>query len=155
MDTRASKAPALIRIMSPVGRLLLRIGVPMGPDALITVRGRTSGRPRTTAVAVVDIEGRRWVIGAYGNVNWVQNLRTAREAVIHAGRRPERVSAAELSTDDATAFYRDALPPYIASLPLYLRALTVWLLRSGSPDILDDPARAARDRPIFELRPQQ
>jgi deazaflavin-dependent oxidoreductase (nitroreductase family) len=154
MEPRVGKVPTLIRVMSPIGRLLLRLGVPMGPDALITVRGRKSGRPRTTAVAVVDIEGRRWVIGAYGNVNWVQNLRAAKEAVIRAGPQLQRVSAVELSTDEATAFYRDALPPYIASLPLYLRALTVWLLRSGSPDILDDPARAAQDRPIFELFPQ-
>lgn len=38
-----------------------------------------------------------------------------------AGPQSERVSAVELSTDEATAFYRDALPPYIASLPLYAR----------------------------------
>lgn len=151
MESRVSKAPAWIRVASPLGRLLLRLGVPMGPDMLMTVRGRKSGRPRTVAVAVVDIEGRRWVIGAYGNVNWVHNLRTAQEAVIHAGRQPERVSAAELSKDEAEAFYRDALPPYIAGLPLFLRVLTIALLRSGSPDILDNPARAAQTRPVFEL----
>src|SRR5688572_22966799 len=130
MASPVSKAPASIRVASPLGRLLLRLGVPMGPDRLMTVRGRTSGRPRTFAVAVVEIDGRRWVIGAYGNVNWVRNLRAAREAVIHAGH-PERVSAAELSEDEAEAFYRDALPPYIADLPLPLRVLTVARLRSG------------------------
>ena len=151
MASPVSKAPASIRVASPLGRLLLRLGVPMGPDRLMTVRGRTSGRPRTFAVAIVEIAGRRWVIGAYGNVNWVHNLRAAREAVIHAGRRTERVSAAELSTDEAEAFYRDALPPYIAGLPLHLRVLTTALLRSGSPDILDNPERAAQTRPVFEL----
>jgi hypothetical protein len=115
---------------------------------------RYHGDPEKTAQTFVEIDGRRWVIGAYGNVNWVRNLRAAREAVIHAGRRPERVSAAELSTDEAEAFYRDALPPYIAGLPLFLRALTIALLRSGSPDILDNPERAAQTRPVFELHNQ-
>ena len=87
-------------------------------------------------------------------MNWVRNLRSAREAVIHAGRRPERVSAAELSTDEAEAFHPDALPPYIAGLPLFLRALTIALLRSGSPDILDNPECAAQTRPVFELHNQ-
>jgi deazaflavin-dependent oxidoreductase (nitroreductase family) len=151
MASPVSRAPASIRVASPLGRLLLRLGVPMGPDRLMTVRGRTSGRPRTFAVAVVEIDGRRWVIGAYGNVNWVRNLRAAREAVIHAGREPEGVAARELSKDEAEAFYRDALPPYIAGLPLLLRVLTIALLRSGSPDILDHPARAALTRPVFEL----
>ena len=154
IESRVSRPPAWIRVASPVGRLLLRLGVPMGPDTLMTVRGRTSGLPRTFAVAVVEIDGRRWVIGAYGNVNWVHNLRAASEAVIHVGRRPERVSAAELATDEAEAFYRDDLPPYIAGLPLFLRVLTIALLRSGSPDILDNPARAALTRPVFELLPQ-
>ena len=153
MDQRARKVPALIRAVSPLGRMLLRLGVPMGPDILMTVRGRKSGLPRTVAVALVDIEGRRWVIGAYGNVHWVLNLRATREAVIDVGRRPERVSAVELSREEAAAFYRDALPPFIAGLPLFLRAVTIATLRSGSPDILDHPARAAQDRPVFELRP--
>lgn len=147
-ESRVIKAPAAIRIASPLGRLLLRLGVPMGPDALMTIRGRRSGSPRTVAVAVVNIDGRRWVIG---NVNWVHNLRAAQEAVIHGGRRRERVSAAEVRRDEAEAFYRDLLPSYLAGLPVVLRLLTIALLRSGSPDIIDNPARAARSRPIFEL----
>jgi deazaflavin-dependent oxidoreductase (nitroreductase family) len=150
-ESRVIKAPAVIRIARPLGRLLLRLGVPMGPDALMTIRGRRSGSPRTVAVAVVSIDGRRWVIGAYGNVNWVHNLRAAQQAVIHGGRRRERVSAAEVRRDEAEAFYRDLLPSYLAGLPVVLRLLTIALLRSGSPDIIDNPARAARTRPIFEL----
>ncbi len=65
-ESRVIKAPAVIRIARPLGRLLLRLGVPMGPDALMTIRGRRSGSPRTVAVAVVNIDGRRWVIEAYG-----------------------------------------------------------------------------------------
>ncbi len=58
-------------------RGLLRRGMPMGPNAMLTVRGRKTGEPRTAAVAVLEVDGRRWILGAYGEVNWVRNLRAA------------------------------------------------------------------------------
>jgi hypothetical protein len=40
---------------------LLRAGVPMGPMILLTVRGRTTGLPRTTPVDLFERDGRRWL----------------------------------------------------------------------------------------------
>jgi deazaflavin-dependent oxidoreductase (nitroreductase family) len=139
--------PRFVRYLGPVGRRLLALGVPMGPDTLMTVRGRTSGLPRTVAVAVAEIDGRRYVVGAYGNVQWVRNLRAAREAVVRVGRRWEPVTATELTTDEATVFYRDVLVPFIDRQTPPLRAFVRWLLRA----ILADLEGAARNRPVFEL----
>jgi deazaflavin-dependent oxidoreductase (nitroreductase family) len=139
--------PWFVRAVDPVVRWLLRWGVPMGPDRLLTIRGRRSGEPRTAAVAVVAVEGRRWVIGSYGNVNWVRNLRAAGEAIIHDRKADHRVDAVELSVTEAAAFFRDVLPGYTESLPWIGR---VWV----SQEILDDPDRAARLRPVFELHDQ-
>ena len=76
------RVPAFIRLSNPITQRLLRANMPMGPNLLLTVRGRTTGEPRTAAVAVAEIDGRRYVIGAYGDVNWVKNLRAAGEADI-------------------------------------------------------------------------
>ena len=38
-----NRAPRLIRLSNPISRGLLRLGMPMGPNTLLTVRGRTSG----------------------------------------------------------------------------------------------------------------
>jgi alpha-D-ribose 1-methylphosphonate 5-triphosphate synthase subunit PhnH len=35
-----------------IAKPLLAIGIPMGPDVLLTVRGRKSGLPRTTPVTI-------------------------------------------------------------------------------------------------------
>lgn len=123
----------------------------MGPNALLTVTGRKSGLPRTTPVALVDIGGRRWVVGTFGDVNWVRNLRAAGQATVSTGRRSEELAARELPLDEAAAFFRDVLGPYARGLrvgPLLLRLL-------GAGDILEDPAGSARRRPVFELnRPE-
>ena len=51
--------PGYIRLPGPIIRGLLRAGVPIGPNRLVTVRGRISGEPRTQALAVIEIDGRR------------------------------------------------------------------------------------------------
>lgn len=147
-----TQAPALVRYSNPLTRRLLRIGVPMGPNLLLTVRGRVTGQPRTAPVAVVEVDGRRWIVGAYGEVQWVRNLRAAGEADIEVRGRREHVMAVALDRDEATAFFRDVLQPYVRSFPLLGRVFGRLLFGLIAPEILTDPARAAELRPVFELR---
>ena len=144
-----NRVPFYVPLFNPIARRLLRRGVPMGPNALLTVRGRTSGLPRTTPVAVVAIGGRRWLIGTFGEVNWVRNLRAAGEATLTVNRRPEAVQAAELGQPEAAHFYKDVLAPYVAGIP-FGRFLLSTLL--GAKDLLSDPQAAAKSHPVFELR---
>jgi deazaflavin-dependent oxidoreductase (nitroreductase family) len=125
------------------------VGPLLGPNALITVRGRKSGEPRTTPVALVQLDGRRWVIGTFGEVNWVRNLRVAGEATLTVGKREERVTAEELTQLGASEFFRDRLGPYVRRIPLGRIVLGVL----GAREILADPAAAAAKRPVFELHP--
>jgi deazaflavin-dependent oxidoreductase (nitroreductase family) len=143
-----TRVPSLVGVFSPMAQRLLRIGIPLGPNALITIKGRRSGLPRTTPVAVVEIRGRRWVVGTFGEVNWVRNLRTAAEATITTGKRRERVTASELSREEAAAFFAEVLGPYIRRVPLGR-----WMIGTvlGAREILDDPSNAAAQRPVFEL----
>ncbi len=143
-----SRVPSFVPVLNPLLRRLIGLGVPMGPNALITVRGRKSGTPRTTAVAVIESGGRRWVVGTFGEVNWVRNLRAAGEAILIKGRRRETLHATELTRDEAKAFFTDVVVPYVGTSALR-RSLLAML---GAADILEDPAGAAMDRPVFELK---
>src|SRR5437870_2283814 len=113
-----SQAPSFVRLFNPLARRILKRGPLLGPNALITVRGRKSGLARTTPVALVEIEGRRWVIGTFGEVNWVRNLRASGEATLSVGKRHEDVAATELGPEAGTAFFRDVLGPYTRRMPL-------------------------------------
>ena len=138
-------------LFNPIARRLLGVGLPMGPNALLTVRGRTTGQLRTTPVALVDVDGRRWVIGTFGDVNWVKNLRAAGEGVITIKRQARPVRAVELTPAEATAFFTQVVAPYVGRIPMG-RVLLGSLL--GARDILDDPAGAGLRHPVFELRPR-
>jgi deazaflavin-dependent oxidoreductase (nitroreductase family) len=143
-----AKAPGFVGLFSPIVRRVLRVGPLLGPNALITVRGRKSGEPRTTPVALVEIGGKRWVIGAFGETNWVRNLRAAGQATMTVGSRREDVLARELTVDERAAFFRDVLAPYARGIligPLVLAVL-------GASEVVKDPVAASATRPVFELR---
>lgn len=146
-----SRVPFFVPFFNPIARRLLGAGVPMGPNALLTVRGRTSGLLRTTPVALVVIGGRRWIIGTFGDVNWVRNLRAAGEATLTIGGRTEPVHAVELSQQETASFFKDVLTPYVNRLP-FGRFLLGTLL--GAREILTDPDGAAPRHPVFELHPR-
>jgi deazaflavin-dependent oxidoreductase (nitroreductase family) len=147
----ADRPPALTGVMNGIVKGLARAGIRLGPNALLTVRGRRSGQARTTPVAVVEIGGRRWVQCPFGEVQWVRNLRAAGEGTLSLGRRSERVRAVELTGEDAVAFFRDTLAPYLRRQRLG-RTLAGVL---GLGDVLQDPAGAARRHPVFELTPAE
>ncbi|HEX6348296.1 MAG TPA: nitroreductase family deazaflavin-dependent oxidoreductase [Candidatus Dormibacteraeota bacterium] len=145
---RTPKIPGFVGIFDPLARRLLRMGVPLGPNALLTVAGRRSGEPRTTPVALIEIGGRRWLCGTFGETNWVRNLRAAGRATLTVGNRREEVTATELDRAETATFFADVLGPYVRSL-----RIGPWLLALlGAREILTDPQGAAALRPVFELR---
>jgi deazaflavin-dependent oxidoreductase (nitroreductase family) len=106
-----AKAPWFARWGNVLTTPLLRAGVKLvGPGRypmyLLTVRGRTSGQLRTVPIVLFEQHGKRYLAATYGIVNWVRNLRVAREAILTRGRRTETVTARELSQDEAALVLR-------------------------------------------------
>ena len=58
---KSAAAPWWVTVWGRAATFLLAAGVPLGANGLITIRGRKSGLPRTTPVAVIAVSGRRWV----------------------------------------------------------------------------------------------
>jgi deazaflavin-dependent oxidoreductase (nitroreductase family) len=146
--TPAARPPLQVRLLSPILKMLVAAGVPLGYNGLITIRGRKSGRPRTAAVAILPSSGRRWVWAPWGDVHWVLNLRAARRATITLRRRAEDVTAIELDEQQRVEFFRDVLGPFARRIPF-----GTWFIRVVDGVDLNDPEGAARGRRVFELRP--
>jgi deazaflavin-dependent oxidoreductase (nitroreductase family) len=112
-STSSESVPFWISAMNPLVRGMLRLGAPMDPMILLTVRGRKTGRPRTTPVGMFEKDGRRWLFAQFGAVGWVRNLRVAGEAVIRVRRRSERVTAVELSQAETAVVLHDVVAPWL------------------------------------------
>ena len=128
---------------------LLRAGVKMGfkgfPMVLLTVRGRKSGQPRTAPIVMTEHHGKRYLIGTFGNVNWVRNLRAAGEATLTRGLRAEQVAVVELSPAEAAPF----LKQIIATAPGFIRSYFDVTADSS----LAEFEREAPRHPVFLVQP--
>jgi len=106
------QAPLFVRAANVLTMTLLRAGVKLKgagnyPMYLFTVRGRTSGQPRTLPIAIWERNGKRYVGSVFGIVAWVRNLRAAGEATLTRGRRAETVTARELPQGEAALVLRE------------------------------------------------
>jgi deazaflavin-dependent oxidoreductase (nitroreductase family) len=142
--------PFFVPLMNPLMKSLLRVGVPMGPMTLLTVRGRRSGRRHTTPVGLFEHDGRRYVFATFGEVNWVRNLRATGRATVGRGLRRRPVDAFELGKTDGARVLQAILAPYLASRVgrSFLR-MGYDLKPDASPEAF---AEEARQHPGFELR---
>jgi deazaflavin-dependent oxidoreductase (nitroreductase family) len=129
------------RIGNILATVLMRAGLTVGPISLLTVRGRKSGQPRTTPVAVVEVNGKRYLVATFGLVNWVRNLRAAGEATLTRNRRSETISVLELSPEEAARI----LQAVLGSGPSFTQSY--FDVTPESP--FEDFVREATNHPVF------
>ncbi|MBB5790436.1 nitroreductase family deazaflavin-dependent oxidoreductase [Jiangella mangrovi] len=89
------------RIGNTVFTAALRTVPVPGPYALLTVRGRVSGQPRSTPVRVMEHDGQRYLVAPYGEVEWALNARAAGEVSLRRGPRSHTHAVVECAPDEA------------------------------------------------------
>jgi deazaflavin-dependent oxidoreductase (nitroreductase family) len=75
---------------------LLRRGLKIGSQHLLSVRGRRSGETRSTPVSIATLDGSRYIVAAFPEAAWVQNVRAAGSGTLGRGRRVEKVRLVEM-----------------------------------------------------------
>jgi len=132
---------------------LIRWGLPMGvrraPMALLTVRGRRSGIPRTTPVALAGLDGGWLLVAVYGVSDWSLNLEAAREADVTVRGETTRVDARRLPPHEAAPILRDS----IADAPAMVRRMTSRYFAASIESSLDAWAQESVEHPVFHLTP--
>jgi deazaflavin-dependent oxidoreductase (nitroreductase family) len=94
------------RALNALVRPLARLGLAGPRTHLLTVAGRRTGRPWSTPVFLVLLDGRRYLVAPYGVRNWVKNTRAAGVVELRRGRRRERLRAEEVTGGEAVLVLR-------------------------------------------------
>ena len=141
--------PSIVHRLQPLVTAALRVGLPIGPNVLMTVRGRKSGLPRTVPVAVLRADGRDVVFSPFGEVAWVHNLRAAGRAEIRRGRVRREVTALPLTHEEAARYLEIGLGEFMGA-PVIGPMVAGWygITRASTSE---DYASAARRHPAFGL----
>jgi deazaflavin-dependent oxidoreductase (nitroreductase family) len=118
---------------------MLQRGLKIGSQYLLSVRGRKSGELRRTPVSIATVDESRYIVAAFSDAAWVQNVRAAGSGTLRRGRDIEQVRFAEL--------------PVLARGPI-LRAFLqqvrggVRFFGSADPDVV---VAAAERYPVFRI----
>ncbi len=126
-------------------RTLLALGIRNNGTVLITVPGRKTGKPHSTPVSIVEVNGQRYVQSPFGNVNWVRNLRAAGKATLSWGRRREAVTVTELSPEEAA--------PVIKTLLGWAPKMIQDYFDVTAESSLEDIIRDAPNHAVFAVHP--
>lgn len=83
------------------------------PVLLLTVAGRTTGRPRTTPVSYFEHDGSLLVVGSAGGATtepqWMRNLRTASSAHVQIKRAQHDVGVRIAEGEERDRLWRDVV----------------------------------------------
>jgi len=118
---------------------MLRRGLRIGSQYLLSVRGRKSGVMRSTPVSLTTIGSERYIVAAFAEAAWVGNVRAAGEGTLRRGKAEERVRLVELSVSEREPVLR----AFLEQVPGGVR-----FFGSSDPNVVS----AAADRyPVFHL----
>lgn len=148
--SRGTLQKIVLRSVGGTIKRLVRLGVPVGPVMLLTVRGRKSGLPRTSPVDLFRQDGAYWLVATHvAEAGWVRNLRAAGKGTLSRGRRRLEFAAAEVPQREAgAALMRIAGPRLARPLGGLVLRQTIGLTADAAPA---DFARAAASHPVFRL----
>ncbi|MDA8301950.1 MAG: nitroreductase family deazaflavin-dependent oxidoreductase [Actinomycetota bacterium] len=111
--------PLLAGVLNP-----LAMKFAPGRVATLVVAGRRSGVPHKVPLVVLDYDGRKYLVSARGEADWVKNLRQAGGGELIQGRSSRTVSASEVPVErraQVIAAYRAktgrSLTPLFHKLP--------------------------------------
>ena len=141
--------PWWLRYVNKVMIGLQRVGLSMGDKGpvVLTVPGRKSGKPRSTPVTPMTVDGKRYVVGGLPGSDWAANARAAGEVTLHHGRRVERVRLVEMPLEEARPLLR-AFPIEVPNGVGFMKS--AGLVTGANPDEFE--ALAGRC-PVFRLDP--
>lgn len=141
-----STPPGWLKLLNKVNVGMQRLGIPAGPVPLLTVRGRSSGQPRTTPVTPFIVEGQRYLIGGFAHGDWVANARANPYAVLRHGRRTENVRLIELPEADRG--------PIMRAFPTEVPRGVFFFLKTGAVEDATPEAfeRGAANAVVFRIQ---
>jgi deazaflavin-dependent oxidoreductase (nitroreductase family) len=123
-----------------------KLGVNFGP-VVLTVPGRKSGKPRSTPVTPMTVDGKEYVVGGLPGSDWSANARAAGEGTLQRGRHTECVRLVEMSTEDARPLLRE-FPVRVPTGVGFIK--NAGLVTGPNPDEFEALAGKC---PVFRLDP--
>ena len=144
-DPNYLRPGAVGRIFCHTLAFLVWIGLIRGHSYVLEVRGRRTGKTLSLPVDPLDLDGRRYLVCARGNSNWVRNARAAGEVVLARAMRRQRYAVRELPPGERPPVLKAYLDRFAGEVQRFFP-----VPKGSSAEAFKD---LARRYPVFELQP--
>jgi deazaflavin-dependent oxidoreductase (nitroreductase family) len=125
---------------------LTKIGFSVWGSRVLEVKGRKSGEFRRTAVNLLIVGDREYLVSPRGEGQWVRNVRAANGQLdLLVGSRRVHYSAVEVNDAEKVPILRAYLKRWKAEVGLFFDGVG-----PGSPE--DEVVAIAHKHPVFSLR---
>ncbi len=133
-----------VNVLNRAVAWLTRRGVSVWGSRVLAVRGRKSGRWRTTPVNLLVVDGEQYLVAPRGHVQWTHNMRAAGGGELWLGKTVEAFTATEVADNDKAPVLRAYLKRWKAEVGVFFNGV--------GPDSSDEELRrAAPDHPVFRI----
>lgn len=117
----------------------------MRGSRVLSVKGRKSGKWRSTPVNPLTIGEARYLVAPRGDTQWVRNIRVSGEGVLKLGRKSETIRVVEVADGEKPPILRAYLKNWAAETKRFF-----GVADANVPD--DELARIAPNHPIFRIQ---
>jgi deazaflavin-dependent oxidoreductase (nitroreductase family) len=146
--TRYVKPRKSTNVFNETVAWLTRHGVSILGSRVLTVRGRTSGEPRSNPVNLLPLDGERYLVAPRGETQWVRNLRAADyTGQLRVGHRVEQFRAVELTDKEKPQVLRAYLRRWRVEVGVFFEGVN-----AKAPE--EELLRIAPGYPVFRLLPE-
>ena len=142
-----SRAPRWLKPINKIYMALMRRGVYFGAEqpVVLTAPGRKTGKPRSTPITPMEVDGQRYIVAVFPGADWIANVRAARQVTLTDKGYTERVELVELPVTEA----RPVLRLFPVQVPAGIGFLKhAGLVIDGTPQELEGLAGVL---PVFRV----
>jgi deazaflavin-dependent oxidoreductase (nitroreductase family) len=142
-----TRAPRWLKPINKIYMVLMRRGVYFGAEQplVLTAPGRKTGKPRSTPITPMEIDGQRYIVAVFPGADWVANVRAAEQATLTDKSYTERVELVELPVQEARPVLR-LFPVQVPAGVGFLK--NAGLVSDGTPEELEGLAGIL---PVFRV----
>lgn len=143
--TAYQKPDALTRfVLNPAIAGLTRLGLSLRGSRVLYVKGRKSGKWRSTPINPLTMEdGTRYLVAPRGVTQWVRNIRASGEARLQVGRKTEAIRVEEVPVEERPPILREYLKRWRTETGKFF-----GVSKNPSPEEL---GRVAPNHPVFRI----
>jgi len=142
-----SRAPRWLKPINKIYMALMRRGVYFGAEqpVVLTAPGRKTGKPRSTPITPMEVDGQRYIVAVFPGADWVANVRATQQVTLTDKGYTERVELVELPVAEA----RPVLRLFPVQVPAGIGFLKhAGLIADGTPEEMEGLAGVL---PVFRV----